>query len=52
ATDNGCGIMVNTGGRYNICSNTIAIDTEQVKTTGITAAINGRSSIYDFFTQY
>ncbi|MBK8546787.1 MAG: hypothetical protein IPL63_05180 [Saprospiraceae bacterium] len=40
ASDNGYGIMVNTGGGYNIYNNTIAMNTEQVKTTGITAAIN------------
>jgi hypothetical protein len=45
ATDNGYGIMVNTGGGYNIYHNSVRMTTDQVATTGITAAINVGSGI-------
>ena len=38
--DNGYGIVVATGGGYNIWSNSINMNTNQVSATGITAAIN------------
>jgi len=43
--DNGYGIMVNTGGGYNIDFNTIVLTANQVKTTGLPAAINIASGV-------
>ncbi|HLO53175.1 MAG TPA: hypothetical protein VK169_02750 [Saprospiraceae bacterium] len=43
--DNGYGIMVNSGGGYNIDFNTIVLTANQVKTTGLPAAINIASGV-------
>ncbi len=45
ASDNGYGIMVGTGGGYNIYFNTVNMTTNQTSTTGLPAAINISSSI-------
>ncbi|MEZ5425308.1 MAG: Calx-beta domain-containing protein [Pyrinomonadaceae bacterium] len=40
ATDNGYGIMISTGSGYNIYFNTVNMNTDQVATGSITAAVN------------
>jgi hypothetical protein len=40
ATDNGYGIMIDTGGGYNIYYNTVVMNTNQVAAGSITAALN------------
>ncbi|MBL0181986.1 MAG: hypothetical protein IPP96_06690 [Chitinophagaceae bacterium] len=45
AVDNGYGIMVNTGGGYNIQFNSIRMTTDQTEPTGRTTAINIASGI-------
>ena len=45
AADNGYGIMVNTGGGYNIYYNSVSMTTNQTATGGLPAAINFSSSL-------
>lgn len=43
--DNGYGIMVESGGGYNIYFNTVSMNTNQTNTNGITAALNVSSAV-------
>ncbi len=45
SSDNGYGIMINSGGGYNIYYNSVNLNTNQTATTGLPAAININSGV-------